>query len=194
MKPTSKRTRAGRSPLITMAFVVLFAVDAWAEAGEGFTRAHWDEIMRWVNFIILAALIFKYARKPLIHFLHSRKDEVARLLDRYEQQKEEAESRISESRDLLEQSEARLKVIEERIIAEGQRRKMAAIEAAQSESRLMMQAAQLKIEGQLREAHGRLKAEIVDSAVQKAMAKMPAVITADDHDRLIHQWLEASQA
>lgn len=187
-----KKAALGLVVISTMA--MMGTVEAWAAGTEGFTRSHWDLIMRWVNFIILAALIVKYARKPLADFLHHKKDDVTRLIDRYEQQKEDVEAKISESQRLLEESEERLKVIEARIITEGERRKTAAIEAARTASRVMMETAQLKIEGQLREAHGRLKAEIIDSAVQKAMAKMPAVITADDHDRLIHQWLEASQA
>lgn len=179
--------------LISMAVALLCCVEAFAADKTGFSRADWDLIMRWVNFIILAALIIKYARKPLTDFLSNKKNEVAQLLDRYENQKKEAETKILESQKLLAESEKRLKVVEERIISEGERRKGKAIESAREESRIMLETAQSKIEGQLRDAYGKLKAEIIDLATQKAMEKIPAVLTVEDHDRLVSQWMEAAR-
>jgi F-type H+-transporting ATPase subunit b len=173
--------------------VLLSSIDAWAADNAGFSRADWDLIMRWVNFIILAVLIIKYARKPLADFLNNKKNEVARLLERYENQKKEAEIKIHEGRQMLTESEQRLKVVKERIISEGERRREKAIEAAREESRIMLETAQLKIEGQLREAHSKLKAEIIDLAAQKAMAKISTVLTVEDHDRLVDQWMEAAR-
>jgi F-type H+-transporting ATPase subunit b len=176
-----------------MVFAAFAAVDALASETAGFTRADWDLTMRWVNFTILAALIIKFARKPLADFLENKKNEVAGLIDRYENQKEEAKEKVIEGQRLLAESKKRLKVVEERIIAEGERHKTAAIESALAESRIMIATAQLKIEGQLRDMHGKLKAEIIDLATQKAMEKIPAVLTADDHKQLVHQWIEAAQ-
>lgn len=185
--------RIVRCLLMCMAVVLIGSVEALAAEGGSFSRADWDLIMRWVNFIILAALIIKYARKPLTDFLNNKKTDVAQLLQGYENQKKAAETKIIESQKTLAESEKRLKIVEERIISEGERRKKKIIETAQTESRVMLETAQLKIEGQLREAHGKLKAEIIDLATQKAMAKIPAVLTDDDHDRLVHQWMEAAQ-
>lgn len=176
-----------------MAVILVGSGEVLAAEGGSFSRADWDLIMRWINFIILAALIIKYARKPLTDFLNNKKTDVAQLLEGYENQKKEAETKILESQKMLAESEKRLKIVEERIISEGERRKHKVIETAQVESRVMLETAQLKIEGQLREAHGKLKAEIIDLATQKAMAKIPAVLTDDDHDRLVHQWMEAAR-
>jgi F-type H+-transporting ATPase subunit b len=186
-----------RCLLIFGAFVgtiVLFcAGDVLAAETQGFTRSDWDAIMRWVNFVILAVLIIKYARKPLSSFLQNKVDEVARLLEGYENQKKAAEAKIAESQQLLADNEQRLKVLEERIVSEGERNKAKTIEDARSQSRIMLETAQLKIEGQLREAHGQLKAEIIDAAIEKAVTKIPSVLTADDHQRLLHQWIEAAR-
>ena len=90
MKRPLKMMQTVRCLLMFGAFVgtiVLFCtVDALAAETQGFTRSDWDAIMRWVNFIILAVLIIKYARKPLSSFLQNKVDEVARLLDGYENQ------------------------------------------------------------------------------------------------------------
>jgi hypothetical protein len=34
-----------------------------------YSRATWDLTMRWVNFLILAVVIVKYSKQPLISFL-----------------------------------------------------------------------------------------------------------------------------
>ena len=174
--------------------ILLCAMEALAADSTGFTRSDWDMIMRWVNFIILAVLIIKYARKPLTDFLNTQSENVAALIDRYERQKKEAELKIQEGRRQLTESEQRLKIVEERIITEGERRKAAVIEAARSESRIMIEAAQGKIEGQLREAHGILRAEIIDLATEKALSKIVTVIKDEDQDRLVQQWLEAARS
>ena len=163
-----------------------------AESGGGFTRADWDLIMRWVNFIILAAVIIKYASQPLSDFLKGRKEEVARTLERYETRKNEAEAKISESRQLLEASEERLTQIKERIVSEGERRKSEMIASAQQESRIMLETAQHKIESQIRETYGRIKGELIDAATEHALAKIPAALTTDDHDNFVRLWMEAA--
>lgn len=194
MKPLSSILPFYRHLITGAVVILLFASEASAADSVGFTRSDWDMIMRWVNFIILAVLIIKYARKPLTDFLNKQRNEVATLIDRFEHQKKEAELKIQESQRQLAESEQRLKIVEERIIAEGERRKAAVIEAARSESRLMIESAQGKIEGQLREAYGILKAEVIDLASEKALSKIATVISDEDQHRLVHQWFEAARS
>lgn len=186
------------SGLCVFAFIAMGAIwtaDALAaESTGGFTRSDWDLIMRWVNFIILAAVIIKYASQPLSDFLKGRKEEVARTLERFETRKNEAKAKIAEGQQLLEASEERLAQIKERIVSEGERRKAEMIASAQQESRIMLETAQQKIEGQIRETYGRIKAELIDAATEHAMAKIPAALTAADHDNLVRLWIEAAHA
>jgi F-type H+-transporting ATPase subunit b len=157
---------------------------------ENYTRATWDYVMRWVNFAILAGLIIKYARTPLINFLKEKKAETARAIQRFEAQKLQAEEKIRDARIQLEASKQRLALIHERIVAEGKNRKETMIQEAKDESRLMLSAAHTRIDNQIQEAARTIKTELIDAAFDNAMDKLPRMITEDDHRRLLNQWME----
>jgi len=83
--------------------------------------------------------------------------------------------------------------IKQKIIAEGEQRKAELIADAQNSSRIMMETAQLRISHMLRETHGRIRTELIDTAAEIASAKLSEMITAEDNDKLIHQWIDAAQ-
>ena len=165
---------------------------AWAADFE-FTRETYDLMMRWVNFIILAALIIKYARRPIANFLSERKDDVAKAIDKLESQKQDAKDKLLVYKKQLTASENQLAQIKEKIIAEGETRKAQLIADAQTDSRIMMETAQLRIDHMIRETHGHIRSELIDTASEIALTKLSAMITSEDHDNLIHQWMDAVQ-
>lgn len=155
-----------------------------------FTRETWDLIMRWVNFLILAGLIFKYARTPLANFLKGNQAETARFIQRLEEKKRQAEEKIQEGKAQLQNSKTKLEQIVERIVSEGRRRKTQIIEDAKNESRIMLEAAQTRIDHQIQEASRTIRAELIEAAVEKSMVKLPKMITEKDNDRMIDLWME----
>ncbi len=157
-----------------------------------FSRATWDLVMRWVNFLILVAVIIKYARGPVIDFLKGKRAETALMIEQIEGKKQLAEEKIKERQIELQASKDRLKLIQDRIIAEGQRQKEKMITAAQQESRLMLETAHTKISGQIRDAHQAVRSELIEMATEKAMEKMPRMLTQKDHDQMIHLWIQQS--
>lgn len=179
-------------------FVVFFlsscwAANAWAAEGFKFTRETYDLMMRWVNFLILAGLIIKYARRPIANFLKEKGEEVAEAIKKLESRKKDIQAKLQHSQGQLTISEQRLIDIKNRIVAEGETRKAQIIADAQKESRLMLETAQLRIQHQIREMHSHLKSELIDTASQMALTKLPGIITSADQDRLINQWMEAVQ-
>lgn len=171
--------------------LTLWAVNAWAADGFEFTRQTYDLIMRWVNFIILAVVIIKYARRPIANFLQEKKEAVEITIERLEDQKKAAKEQLAECREQLAASEERVNRIKEKIVAQGEARKAELIAAAQNESRMMMQTAQLRIAYHIRQTHDRIKSELVDTATQIAAAKLPGLLTKEDEDHLIDKWMEA---
>lgn len=156
-------------------------------------RQTWDLIMRWLNFIILAVVIIKYARAPLAQFLKEKRVETTLTIKQLEEKRAEAELKIRDGQIQLKSSQDKLALIKERILAEGQKRKEKIIEEARQESRLMLTAAQVKIENQIRDAAEKIKVELIDMAVQRAEAKLPQLLARQDHNRLIEQWMDAAQ-
>jgi F-type H+-transporting ATPase subunit b len=156
-------------------------------------RQTWDLIMRWVNFIILAAVIIKYARAPLAQFLKEKKAETSLSIKQLEEKRAEAELKIRDGQIQLKSSQDKLALIKKRILTEGQKRKEKIIEDARQESGRMLTAAQVKIENQIRDAAEKIKVELIDKAVQRAEVKLPQLLVRRDHNRLIEQWLDAAR-
>ena len=57
----------------------------------------------------------------------------------------------------------------------------------------MMETAKVRIDQQIREMHSRVKAELIDAATQIALTKLPGLMTGEDEDRLVDQWMDAVQ-
>lgn len=155
-----------------------------------YTRATWDDLMRWVNFFILAWLVYKYARTPMANFLQGKKAETARAIGRMEEKKREAQAKILDGQQQLRDSSERLDRIKERIVVEGKRRKEKMIADAKRESRLMLDASQVRIENQIRNAHQIIRVELIEMATEKALVKLPQIMTEKDHDRMMGLWME----
>ena len=156
-------------------------------------RQTWDLIMRWVNFIILAGVIVKYARAPLAQFFKEKRAETSLTIKQLEEKRAEAELKIRDGQIQLKSSQDKLALIKERIVAEGRKRKEKIIEEARQESRLMLTTAQVKIENQIRDAAEKIKIELIDMAVQRAEAKLPQMLGRQDHHRLIERWMDAAR-
>jgi F-type H+-transporting ATPase subunit b len=192
-----KSKSIGRVKLWGMAillFAICWVTNAWAAEGSGFTRAMWDEIWRWVNFVILFGVIIKYGRRPILNFLDKQKEDVAQSINKLEERKRDVQETLQESQRQLTASEERLASIKDRIISEGENRKAKIIADAHEESRVLLDTAQLRIEHQIREMHMRVKAELIDTATQMALAKLPGTLTSEDEDRLVGQWMDAVQS
>ena len=75
------------------------------------TRPMWDLIMRWVNFLILAFVIVKYARAPVSQFLKEKRAETSLTIKQLEEKKQEAELKIRDGRIQLQSSQDRLSAL-----------------------------------------------------------------------------------
>ncbi len=183
-----------------------WAMDAWAaeplfdQMGRWYdflktnlTRPMWDTVMRWVNFIILAALILKYARTPVVNFLKEKKAETTLSIQLLEGKKREAEAKIKDSQRQLATSQEKLALIKERILSEGERRKEQIISQAHQESQRMLEGAKLKIDSQIREAYNAVRLELIDMAVENAVTKLPHAITDEDQQNWIGLWMDTAR-
>ena len=179
--------------LAILLVAICWVTNAWAAEGSGFTRQTWDEIWRWLNFFILFGVIIKYGRRPIVNFLDKQKEDVAQSIKKLEDRKRAVQETLQESQQQLSASENRLEIIKNRIISEGENRKAQLIADAQEESRVLMETAKLRIEHQIREMHMSVKAEMIDVATQIAITKLPGILTGDDEDRLVGQWMDAVQ-
>jgi F-type H+-transporting ATPase subunit b len=179
--------------LAILLVAICWVTNAWAAEGSGFTRATWDEIWRWLNAFILFGVIIKFGRRPIVNFLDKQKEDVAQSISKLEDRKRAVQKTLEESKQQLAASEERLSSIKDKIVADGESRKAQLIADAQEESRILLETAKLRIEHQIREMRASVKAEMIDTATQMALSKLPGLLTGEDEDRLVGQWMEAVQ-
>ena len=148
--------------------------------------------MRWVNFIILASVIIKYGRKPIMKFLDTQKKSITSSIEDLENKRQQTQALVRESEHQLADSQARLSQLKDRIVADGQNRKDQLISDAQNEARNLMASAQSKIEGQMKAAYADIKAELVDMAADLALSKLPQIVTADDQNQWLDHWFSST--
>lgn len=168
----------------------LMAGSSFAAEKAGSWRGTYDVIMLWVNFFILAFILVRYTKTPIMNFLRGRKDELAREINRMEEGKEKIISKIQETFKTLEESDQRFADMKERIVEQGEKRKKEIIEEAQQQSAIMMEMAKRKVEGYISQAKSDFKSELIDSAISLALEKLPEEITDEDNDRFISQYME----
>ena len=152
-------------------------------------RPTYDLVMRWLNFLILAFVIIKFGRQPLLDFLTGKQAEIGTQIERIEKEKEEISAAADAARRQLEESAQRLEEIKQRIIDRGEKRKLEIIAEARQEGRHIMESAHRKVEGTILQAKNKIRQEMIDKAVGIALERLPAEITAQDNEKLFERFL-----
>jgi len=170
-----------------MAGILILSTSAFA--GEHGWRLIYDEVMLWINFFILAFILVKYGRGPLMNFLKGQKDEVADQIHRLQKQKNALEAKIKKAQSMIEDSSIRFDKIKSRIIEDGERAKLQIIEDAKAQSKNIIKMEKLKATNQIAQAKEMFISEVVDEASALAHKKLPSEITDSDHNNLLDLFL-----
>lgn len=167
--------------------------DAFAAGETSSWRPTYDLIMRWINFGIIVFLANKYAKGPVINFLKGRKEKVAQEIKRLEDRRDEAVANIEETRATIDESEVRFADLKQRIVLLGEQKREEIIETARQQSRIMLDDAHRRVESYILEARNAIKAELVDTAIDLALQRLPQEITAADNEKLITEFVDSAQ-
>lgn len=185
-------------PILAAAILAVAATAAWvgplwaAEAAADW-RPTYDLVMRWINFGILAGLIFYFGRRPVANLLTAQADRHRERIGELEGQRDAALERLAEVQRLQEEHQERLTVLRERIVAEGERQREALVEDGQREGEVLLAQAHRRIGLALREARTRLRDEILDLALARALEKLPALVTPQDNEARVAHFFKAIQ-
>lgn len=183
------RIRTGIVIIVALLAAVYGVTEAAAAEGGGSWRPTYDLIMRWVNFAILVFVIVKFARRPLKNFLSGKGEEISAQIRELDVEKNQLVERVRQAEKELEDSTSRLEEIKGRIVQLGERRKQEIIDEAHQESRIIMENAKRKIEGRLIRAQKSLRDEMIDSAAELALERLPGIITAEDNQKLLQRYM-----
>jgi len=167
--------------------------DAFAAEQASNWRVWYDLALRYINFGILVFVFLKYGKTPLLNFLRGEKDKVAREIEKIEDKKKIATDKIKESRQALEESQARFAEVKERIVGQGEKKQQDIIQDARQQGAIMISETKRRIENQLFQAKSTIRAEILDAAITVAMERLPQEVTEADNQRFIDQYLASAQ-
>lgn len=189
MKRRDRHYGWARIAALVCLFVLLAAGAALAAEGSGGWRPTYDLVMRWVNFALLAFVIVKFSREPLMDFLQGRKQALSIEIQQLEAQHREAAEQAKQATRQLEEGGAQLAELKERIINLGINSKERIIEDARQQGRNMLQESQRRVEGQILRARQKFRNELVDAAVDRVLEKLPKTISDDDRERMVKNFM-----
>ena len=189
MKMTRRTGAAGATAL--MLGLLMLALPESAMAGDPGWRPVYDVAMRWVNFLILVAVIVKYGREPIKEFLKLKKEDMMAQIDALDSQKARILDDISAAQKQGEVNQARFEEMKQRLIAQGETRKQQIIEQAKQQSAMMLEETRRKMENRIVQAKAGLKLELLDMAIDQAMKRLPGVITDGDNRRLLDEYMSS---
>jgi F-type H+-transporting ATPase subunit b len=164
--------------------------EALASESSGGWRPIYDEVLLWFNFGIIVFVFIKYGKTPLMNFLHGPKEKIAQEIERIKEKKKQAADKVTEINKMVDESEARFAKIKARVVEQGERKKKEIIKSAQQQSKTMLEDAKKRIDIQFVQAKDTLRKELVDSAMDMAMERLPKEITPEDNDKFTRVFLE----
>lgn len=162
-----------------------------AEKSSGW-RPMYDLSLRWINFGIIAFLIVKYGKTPIMNFLRGQKDKLEQEINQLENEKEDAKAKIKETLKTVDESEVRFSELKDRIIQQGEKKKTEIIESAQNQSKMMLEDGKRRIDTYFLQAKNEFRAELIDRAMDMAMERLPREVTPEDNDKFTRIFLEST--
>lgn len=187
-----KRTGLARTICsATLLTGALLLVAPAALAADPQWRPTYDLAMRWINFIILVAVIVKYAREPIKDFLKLKKDDVVAQISELDKEKARILGEIKSVKQQEAENRVRLNELKDRLIAQAETRKQQIIEQAKQQSTIMLEETRRKMAHRIDQATSSLKLELLDMAIDQATATLPRIITPEDNQRLLSDYMKS---
>jgi len=142
-----------------------------------------------ITFLVLLALLAKFAWRPLLNALESRQESIRKSLDDAQKAKEELERLHAESAEIIRQArvEADAIIVRTRGDAEHLREEMK--QKARAEADGIVKNAERQIQLETGRALQQIRREAVDLSVMIASKLIQRNITKEDNERLIEEAL-----
>lgn len=192
--PSSFGNRA--FPLILCLSLVACAAAGFAAEGAGGAH-HVDNAARmkdfgWrvLNFAVLVAILWwALAKAKVKKALSDRQVQIERSLLEAQRARDAAEQKLREFSGKLEQASREMEELRASIIQEGEKEKERIIASARLAAERIASQASLSAQQELLRARMELKAEGGRLAVELATTKLAGVLTRDDHNRLVAEYI-----
>lgn len=149
-----------------------------------------DMIVQLVFFLILLALVGKFAWGPVMNMMKKREEYVANEIEAAEQSRIEAEKAAKEATDQLKQMKIEAQKIIEDAKSAGVKQEQDIIEAARQEADRIKKAAQEEIQNEKEKALQALQDQVASLSVLIASKVIEKELSAQDQEKLINEYIK----
>ena len=143
-----------------------------------------------VTFLVLLALLAKFAWRPLLQALENRQQSIIKSLDDAKKAQQELERLHAESAEMIRQSRVEAEAIVARSRGDAERLREEMKQKARMEADGIVKAAQRQIQLETSRALQQIRREAVDLSVMIASKLIRRNLTKEDNERLIAEALE----
>jgi F-type H+-transporting ATPase subunit b len=147
-----------------------------------------------VTFLVLLALLAKFAWRPLLEALDTRQNAIRKSLDDAQQARQELERLNAESAQIIARSRQEADAIITQSRADGDRLREEIRQKARGEADLIVKNAERQIQLETSRAIEQIRHEAVDLSVMIASKIIQRNLTKEDTERLIDEALRQVQA
>jgi len=143
-----------------------------------------------LTFLVLLAVLAKFAWRPLLKALEARQEAIAKSLEDADRAKEELARLQSEHAKIIQQARVEADSILTRTRSDAERLREDLKAKAKEEADSMIRRAEQQIHLQTRQAVEQIRHEVADLAVTIASKLLERNLAKDDNDRLIRETLQ----
>ena len=143
-----------------------------------------------LTFLVLVALLGKFAWRPLLQALESRQESIRKSLDDAQKAKQELERLHAESAEIIRQSRVEADAIVTRSRGDAERLREEMKQKARAEADAIVKNAERQIQLETGRALQQIRREAVDLSVMIASKLIQRNLTKEDNERLIEEALK----
>ncbi|UFT98948.1 F0F1 ATP synthase subunit B [Radiobacillus kanasensis] len=149
-----------------------------------------DMLVQLFFFLVLLALLRKFAWGPLMNVMKQREDHIANEIETAEKNRQEAERASREANEQLKQTRQEAQAIIEEAKKAGQKQEQDIIASARKEADRIKEAAQEDINNEKEKAIQALQDQVATLSVQIATKVIEKEISAQDQEKLISEYIK----
>jgi F-type H+-transporting ATPase subunit b len=147
-------------------------------------------LIQFVNFAVLLGVILKFAGKPMKDYLRKRHDAVKEKIDESERLLREAGEAKIRYEEKLSGLEGEMLAFRTAITEAMEKERKKVLDEAQELASRIREQARLAYEQEMKEAMGKVRAEIVGRTIETATGRVRDMFRQDDHDRMVEEFIQ----
>ncbi|MEG9296095.1 F0F1 ATP synthase subunit B [Mangrovibacillus sp. Mu-81] len=149
-----------------------------------------DILFQLVMFLVLMALLKKFAWGPLMGIMQQREDHIAGEISAAEQSRVEANKVLEEQRQLLKEARTEAQAMIENSKKQGVEQREEIITVARQEAERLKESAKREIETQKEQAVAALQKQVASLSVLIASKVIEKELSAEDQQKLINDYIQ----